>query len=115
MEPKFNLQRIGKAIARQRKLSGLTQSEVAERLNLSKESVSRMETGVISPTLARMFQFCDLFQCTIGEFFWLEEEDEAKQVVIMMNLMRRLSPKQRRVIVDFVRDIVGTVDTLKTS
>ena len=47
-------QSVGKAIARQRLQSGLTQEAVAEHLGIGMEAVSRMERGVVVPTIARL-------------------------------------------------------------
>ncbi len=113
MKNAHSLQRVGKAIARQRKQSNLTQAEVADRLGLSKESISRMETGSISPTLSRMFQFCELFDCRIGEFFWITESDVEKQVIIMLEMMRSLSETQRRHIITFLANIVRDMKELE--
>ena len=40
---------IGKAIAKCRKTAGLSQEEVAEKLKIGNESVSRMERGIVMP------------------------------------------------------------------
>jgi transcriptional regulator with XRE-family HTH domain len=45
---------IGARLAARRKELGLTQAELAEKLGIEKESVSRLETGVISPSLGRL-------------------------------------------------------------
>ncbi|MDR2744643.1 MAG: helix-turn-helix transcriptional regulator [Desulfovibrio sp.] len=38
-------------MAAQRKLANMTQVQVADRLGIEKETVSRLETGVIPPSL----------------------------------------------------------------
>ncbi|MDR2352078.1 MAG: helix-turn-helix domain-containing protein [Deltaproteobacteria bacterium] len=40
-------------MARQRKITQLTQAQVAEKLGVELETVSRLETGAISATLER--------------------------------------------------------------
>lgn len=47
-------EKLGCRIAEQRRLVGLTQAELAEKLNMATESVSRMETGTAMPSLARI-------------------------------------------------------------
>jgi transcriptional regulator with XRE-family HTH domain len=47
---------VGAAIAARRKAKGLTQAQIAEAIGVEKETVSRMENGVISLTLQRLQQ-----------------------------------------------------------
>ena len=42
----MNQERIGKFIAKQRKIKGLTQEELAEKLGITKNAVSKWERGV---------------------------------------------------------------------
>ena len=42
---------VGKAIARERKYAGFTQENVAQKISVEKETVSRLETGDIPPSL----------------------------------------------------------------
>jgi transcriptional regulator with XRE-family HTH domain len=65
----FLIKQVGQAIAKQRKIAHLTQSQVADKLGIETESVSRMETGAISPTLDRLEQFSELFGCPPIVFF----------------------------------------------
>ncbi|WP_163571098.1 helix-turn-helix domain-containing protein, partial [Klebsiella pneumoniae] len=53
---------VGRAIARNRIASNLTQEQVAERLGIGNEAVSRMERGVVMPTVARLAELADIFQ-----------------------------------------------------
>ena len=51
---------VGGIIAIRRKAKGLTQAQLAEYMDIEKESVSRIETGHIAPTLARLAQIAKL-------------------------------------------------------
>lgn len=50
-----------------RKNAGLSQEELAERLDVSRQSVSKWENGSASPELEKLMQICDLFHCTLDE------------------------------------------------
>ncbi|MFG6433706.1 helix-turn-helix transcriptional regulator [Roseateles sp. LYH14W] len=41
-----------------RKLAGVTQSALAERSGLARETVSKMETGSADPQLSSVFEYC---------------------------------------------------------
>jgi transcriptional regulator with XRE-family HTH domain len=53
----------------------LTQAQVAAQLGIETETVSRLETGVISPTLERLDQLSRLFNCPVSAFFPDETTD----------------------------------------
>lgn len=57
--------RVGAALARQRRLKGLSQQQVGESIGVEPETISRMETGVISPTLKRLCQLAQVLDCPV--------------------------------------------------
>ena len=59
--------RIGRAIAQYRQRSGLTQEQVAEKLQIGNEAVSRMERGLIMPNVVRLLELAEIFDCTAAE------------------------------------------------
>jgi len=60
------LRRVGAAIVSQRKAAGFTQARVADAIGLEKETISRMENGVIAPSVHRLWQFAELFGCPLS-------------------------------------------------
>jgi transcriptional regulator with XRE-family HTH domain len=97
---------VGKAIAAKRKLANMTQVQVADRLGIEKETVSRLETGVIPPSLARLEQLADIFDCTVRHFFWHESGDERTQADAIADMIRSLPESRRAMVVRFVVDVV---------
>jgi transcriptional regulator with XRE-family HTH domain len=59
------LKSIGRTLLARRTSIGLTQQQVAERVGIQPESVSRIENGQIAPTLLRLRQFSALYGCSI--------------------------------------------------
>lgn len=51
---------IGKAITKYRKTAELSQESLAERLDLGNEAVSRIERGLVIPTVERLIQMAVL-------------------------------------------------------
>lgn len=60
---------VGAAISRVRVECGLTQDQVSEALEIGPEAISRMERGVVVPSLARLVEFAELFKCPVETFF----------------------------------------------
>lgn len=55
--------KIGEQIAIARKKAGLTQTDVAERLNLSVSMISAWESGIRIPKLNTIFRICNAIGC----------------------------------------------------
>ncbi|WP_256357510.1 helix-turn-helix domain-containing protein [Halomonas sp. 18071143] len=58
---------IGRAIAKQRVRCQLTQEEVAERLGVGNEAVSRIERGRVIPNIVRLLELAEIFNCEAAE------------------------------------------------
>ena len=59
--------RIGDNIAFYRKQSGLTQAQLAEKLNYSDKAVSKWERGESIPDVLTLMQIADQFQVTVDD------------------------------------------------
>ena len=60
---------IGSVIARERRLRGVTQQELAERLGVSKAAVSKWEVGQSMPDVALLPRIAAYFSLTLDELF----------------------------------------------
>jgi len=52
-----------------RATKGWSQSEVADRLNVSRQTVNALETGRYDPSLPLAFAIAKLFKCRIEDIF----------------------------------------------
>lgn len=59
---------VGKAISHKRIQAGFTQEQVAEHLEIGMEAVSRMERGIVVPTVVRLAELAQLFGCELADF-----------------------------------------------
>ena len=82
---------VAKNIADFRKSAGLTQSELAEKINYSDKSVSKWERGEGLPDVYVLSQIADICSVNAGDFF-LDEPKKLKSTV------KRVSTKVRLVI-----------------
>ncbi len=67
--------KLGEKIARCRKQAGLSQEELANRLELSRQAVSRWETGAAVPDTEKVVELSRLFHVTT-DYLLLEEREE---------------------------------------
>ena len=61
--------RIGAFIAERRKAKGWTQSQLAEKLEITDKAVSKWETGRSMPDLSLFMPLCTLLEVTLNELF----------------------------------------------
>ena len=75
----MDLIKIGKYIAFKRKEQGLTQKQLAEKLNMSDKSVSKWERGICLPDVSIYLELCKILDISINEF--LAGEDIPKETI----------------------------------
>ena len=63
----MNQEAIGKFISTCRKDKGLTQLQLAEKLNITNRAVSKWETGKSCPDVSIMLSLCDILEITVNE------------------------------------------------
>ena len=63
----MNLLKIGQFIAEQRKKNGLTQMQLAEKLNITDRAVSKWETGKSLPDSSIMLELCQILNISVND------------------------------------------------
>lgn len=93
----MDLNKTGKFIALIRKEKGLTQRELAEKLNLSEKTISKWERGVGFPNISLILPLCKCLEIDANELMTGERLQD-KQYRInaennLLKLMDKTSPK----------------------
>lgn len=60
---------VGKNLKQARRDKGLTQKEVAERLNMTQQQYSRFENGVFELNYRQIVDLCDLYDICPNDLF----------------------------------------------
>ena len=60
--------KFGENLYNLRKKSGMSQEILAEKLDVSRQSVSKWENGNAYPEMNRIVELCKIFHCSINEF-----------------------------------------------
>ena len=71
-------ERLGHRIARQRRAAGLTQAELAEKVGVQPETISRLETGNRRVSLEMLALISESLSLELYELFRLPERDTPK-------------------------------------
>ena len=84
-------EKIGKFIAEKRKENKLTQEQLAEKLSVSKNAVSKWERGLNLPDVSIMQDLCRILRITLNELFIGEKiSDEKYKEMADSNLLNAL-------------------------
>ena len=90
----------GKFIARKRKEQNLTQAQLAERLGVSNETISKRETGKCMPDYAVVKSLCEELKVSVSELMDGEEaEDKSVRVYDdeqILDLLRRTQELEKQ-------------------
>ena len=71
----MDLIKIGKFISERRKLQNLTQSQLAEKLNITDRAISKWETGRSLPDASIMIELCNILEINVNDLLNGEMED----------------------------------------
>ena len=96
---------VGKAIGRQRNQAGFTQEQVAEHLNIGMEAVSRMERGIVVPTVVRLAELAQLFDCDIAELLRESSNRPTEKGVVLAHHLARLNSADRSMLLELVEKL----------
>jgi putative transcriptional regulator len=55
--------------------AGLTQQELADKVGITRQTISLIEKGKYNPSLKLCLQICYVVNESLDELFWVEKED----------------------------------------
>lgn len=93
---------VGRTIAKYRKSKGLTQEVVAEILDISNEAVSRIERGIVMPTVARLIEFAEIFDCQAADLLTQSSHRPDDQTAYIGELLAKLDTNDRKLLVETI-------------
>ncbi|MDR2880783.1 MAG: helix-turn-helix domain-containing protein [Azoarcus sp.] len=93
---------VGRTIARRRLRGRLTQEEVAERLQIGSEAVSRIERGVVIPNVAHLLEFASAFGCEAAELLTEASSRPSDQAAHISRLLTSMSDSDRQLVMEIL-------------
>lgn len=84
---------IGKRIRHRREVAGLSQEQLAEKLELSTNHISSMECGKSLLTTRRLLALCDILGGNPNYYLLGEIEPEADSIITLIKI---LSPDEQK-------------------
>ncbi|WP_396329298.1 helix-turn-helix domain-containing protein [Burkholderia anthina] len=103
------ISKIGPYLAERRKEKGWTQSVMSEKLAIAEESLSRLESGRVTPTIERLIQFCDLLDLSLEEVLMQVSANPSDQASSLVTSLQDLSPAQRDLVLGTARHLADMI------
>jgi transcriptional regulator with XRE-family HTH domain len=88
--------RLSRNISMRRHFLGLTQAQLAERLGVETETLSRFERGKTVPSLEKLERLADVLLTTISELLSERPKVADDDAIIISSFLYRLPPKDRK-------------------
>ena len=109
--------KIGKFIAEKRKEKGLTQSVLAEKLNITDRAISKWENGNCMPDVGIIPELCNILSISINDLFSGEvvdmKENEKKLEENLLEVARLKEEKDKQLLsLEIVISIISVVSFL---
>lgn len=101
---------LGVNIAKYRQALGLTQEQLAEKLDLGNEAISRIERGVAMPSLMRLFEFSKVFHCNVADLLYegSTQKDDIEHIAL---LLKDMPDGDRYFVIEMVEKLINHLKT----
>ena len=96
---------FGNNIRKRRKGLYLTQVELAERLGIGQQSLSRIERGVTAPKFERLEEIEDVLQCSVSALFHAEPCEKGGIDRIIRENLQGLQEKEQKIILKLIAEV----------
>ncbi|AIY39447.1 Transcriptional regulator [Collimonas arenae] len=104
---------VGARLAARRKELKLTQADLAEKLGIEKESVSRLETGVISASLGRLSTLADALDLSMESLLRDVSAHPSDQAASLIAAIEDLPEKKRALVLRTATELAMILKTDK--
>jgi transcriptional regulator with XRE-family HTH domain len=94
---------LGLHIAEQRKQKQLTQADLAEKVGIDNVSLSRIETGVVLPSLTRLNALADALEVDVVTFLGASRTPVDLQNQQVQNYLDVLNPSDRLLLLTWIK------------
>lgn len=105
--------KIGKTIARKRQAADFTQEQVAEHLGIGQEAYSRIERGLVSPGIFKLYVLADLFECGVESFLVEGSKRPSDQAIYIAQMLSKNSVADRQLIIAMIEKLSTHLNSKK--
>lgn len=95
---------VGQNIAKRRKVLGMSQKELAIRLDITQDALNRMEKGRIAPKMGRLEDIATHLNCTVPCLFRRESEALQERATMIAEILGTLPPDGQEALLNLVAE-----------
>src|SRR5687767_3095188 len=108
---------LGQRVAGQRRLAGLTQAQLAEKVGTASETISRLETGAATPSLAKIGAVADALGIDLYELFRTRPLDNPEDIALkkLIWMMSRRTAGEIVLVTDLAASIFAHTKRLRAT
>jgi transcriptional regulator with XRE-family HTH domain len=99
--------RLSRNISKQRQALGLTQAQLAERLGIETETLSRFERGKNLPSLLKLESLAGVLFTTVGDLLSEESIVADDDAIAISSWLSRLSPEDKLFAKGMLKQLCG--------
>ena len=92
----MNQSSIGQTIAQKRKAKNMTQSQLAEKLNISNKAISKWENGKCMPDYSIIEQLCSELDITLNELISGKTDPKTNNEKQLLDLFRKIQELEKQ-------------------
>ena len=106
----FDTIKFGRALSTLRKEADMTQNEVADKLNLSRQAISKYERGESFPDISVLVMMAELFHITLDQLIGYGEPTKGES-----SILREVARGNADIVAKNIADVVNLAPLLKPS
>lgn len=106
----FDTIKFGKALSTLRKEADMTQNEVADKLNLSRQAISKYERGESFPDVSVLVMIAELFHVTLDQLINYGEPTKGES-----SILQNVAKGNDHIMAENIADVVNLAPLLKPS
>ena len=106
---------IGECIKQNRIKKGYSQAELAEKLNVSTNVISRYECGKTAPKREHLFLLAEMLEFSIDELISINNYSKSFSLPSeVAQLMKEATPSQRKIVLSTIKTLLNELNTYRS-
>ena len=104
---------VGKNIALRRMALGMSQKELAYKLNITQDALNRMEKGKIAPKMGRLEDIAKCLQCPVTFLFRSASNSFSDRCATIADILATLPSEAQEIMVNLVAETARVMNFYK--
>lgn len=101
---------LGANIAGRRQILGMNQADLAARLDMAPDALSRIENGYTAPRFGRIEQIAAVLECSPAELFREHHADTHANAICLEEMLSVLSVEQQEELMGIIAKIIRMLE-----